>query len=319
MAQQKNRRRKRVVLIIRIKRKDITKMRKKSFIGQVILTLVLACLAAAIVIPFLILVGVSFSNEKDVLLNGYKLIPENFSLEAYRYVLKNPAQILQAYKITIIFASGATLLSLLFMSLLAYPLSRSDLPGRNIINFLIYFTMLFNGGLVPTYLLITKYLHLNDTVWVYILPTLVSVWHVFMIRTFFKGLPESIIEAAMIDGASQTRTLFRIVIPLSKPVLATVALLIFLGKWNSWFESMLYIKNQELVSLQYFLQRIMRNIQLLKESSETGQSLTQGSMDIPGETARMAMAVLVAGPALFVFPFFQKYFVKGLTVGGVKG
>ncbi len=295
-------------------------MKKKSLIGQIVLTLLLAALAVAIVIPFLILVGVSFSNEKDVLLNGYKLIPEQFSLEAYRYVLKNPGQILQAYKITAIFSALTTFLALLFMSLLAYPLSRNDLPGRNIINFLVYFTTLFSGGLVPTYLLITKYLHLNDTIWVYILPSLVSVWHVFMIRTFFKGLPDGIIEAAMIDGASQMRTLFGIVIPLSKPVLATVALLTFLGKWNSWFESMLYIKEQNLVSLQYFLQRIMRNIQLLRESSESGTpNMMQGSMDIPGETARMAMAVLVAGPALFVFPFFQKYFVKGLTVGGVKG
>jgi len=293
-------------------------MRKKSFIGQVILTVILSCLAALVIIPFLILVGVSFSEEKDILANGYKLIPENFSLVAYRYVLKNPAQILQAYKVTTLFSLATTVLSLLFMSLLAYPLSRSDLPGRNVINFLIFFTMLFNGGLVPTYLLNTKYLHIDDSMWIYILPSLVSVWNVFMLRTFFKGLPDSIVEAAMIDGASQTRTLFGIVIPLSKPVIATVALLTFLAKWNSWFESMLYIKNQELVSLQYFLQRIMRNIQLMKESSESGIQL-QASTEIPGETARMAMAVLVAGPALFVFPLFQKYFVKGLTVGGVKG
>ena len=294
-------------------------MKKKSFMGQIILTVLLTCLAIAIVIPFLILVGVSFSNEKDVLLNGYKLIPEHFSLEAYKYVLKNPRQILQAYEITAIFSVVATVLSLAFMSLLAYPLSRSDLPGKNIINFLLFFTMIFNGGLVPTYLLNTKYLHIDDTIWIYILPTLVNVWHVFMLRTFFKGLPDGIIEAAMIDGANQKLILLRIVLPLSKPVLATVALLTFLGKWNSWFESMLYINDQNLVSLQYFLQRIMKNIQLLKESSESGMNMVQGAVETPGETARMAMAVLVAGPALFVFPFFQKYFVKGLTVGGVKG
>lgn len=294
-------------------------MKKKSFIGQLILTILLACLAAAIVIPFLILVGVSFSEEKDVVVNGYKLIPEHFSLTAYKYVLKNPTQILQAYKITAIFSILGTFLSVLFMSLLAYPLSRNDLPGRNVINFLLFFTMLFSGGMVPSYLLITKYLHIDNTIWVYILPGLVGAWSVFMIRTFFKGLPDGIIEAAMIDGASQFRTFFGIVIPLSKPVIATIALLTFLGKWNSWFESMLYIKDQDLVSLQYFLQRIMRNIQLMKESSESGQVAVQAAVDIPGETARMAMAVLVAGPALFVFPFFQKYFVKGLTVGGVKG
>lgn len=295
-------------------------MKRKSFIGQVVLTVLLGLLAIGIVIPFLILVGVSFSEEKDVLLNGYKLIPENFSLSAYRYVLKNPGQILQAYKITAIFSAAGTFLGLLFMSLLAYPLSRRDLPGRNAINFMIFFTMLFNGGLVPSYILLTKYLHLNDTIWIYILPGLVNVWNVFMIRTFFAGLPNGIIEAAMIDGASQIRTLFGIAIPLSKPVLATVALLTFLGKWNSWFESMLYIKDQNLISLQYFLQRIMQNIQLLKDSSQQSEAIQiQAAVDVPGETARMAMAVLVAGPALFVFPFFQKYFVKGLTVGGVKG
>lgn len=294
-------------------------MRKKTLVGQSVLTIILACLAALIIIPFLVLVAVSFSEEKDILANGYKLIPENFSLTAYRYVLKNPHLILQAYKVTALFSAATTVLSLLFMSLLAYPLSRNDLPGRNVINFLIFFTMLFSGGLVPTYLLNTKYLHIDDSMWIYILPSLVNVWNVFMLRTFFKGLPDSIVEAAMIDGASQTRTLFGIVIPLSKPVIATVALLTFLAKWNSWFESMLYIKNQDLVSLQYFLQRIMRNIQLMKEASESGLQMNQSSMDIPGETARMAMAVLVAGPALFIFPFFQKYFVKGLTVGGVKG
>ena len=293
-------------------------MKKKSFIGQIILTVLLGGLAVAIVMPFLMLLGVSFSTEKDVLLNGYKLIPQNFSVDAYKYVLKNPEQMLKAYEITIIFSIAGTLLSVLFMSLLAYPLTKSDLPGRKVINFLLFFTMLFSGGLVPSYLLNTRYLHLDDTIWIYILPGLVSAWYTFMLRTFFKGLPDSISESAMIDGANQRVILFKIVLPLSKPVLATVALMTFLGKWNSWFDSMLYIKNQNLVSLQYYLQRIIRNIQLLKEANETGVNVA-GAVDIPGETARMAMAVIVAGPALFVFPFFQKYFVKGLTVGGVKG
>lgn len=295
-------------------------MKRKKYFGQIVLCIIMSLIAAGVVIPFLILVGVSFSTEKDVLLNGYKLIPEHFSLDAYSYVLKNPGQILQAYKVTIIFSAITTFLSVWVMCLLAYPLSRKDLPGRNKINFLIFFASLFNGGLVPTYILITKYLHLNDTLLVYILPALVSVWYVFMIRTFFMGLPDGIIEAAMIDGASQHRIFYGIVLPLSKPVIATVALLTFLGKWNSWFESMLYIKNQNLVSLQYFLQRIMRNIQLMKETQQSGSSVQiQAATEIPGETARMAMAVLVAGPALFIFPFFQKYFVKGLTVGSVKG
>ncbi len=293
---------------------------KRSLIGQLILVLLLSLIAAAVVIPFLILVGVSFSTEKDVLLEGYKLIPTTPSLDAYRYVLKNPGQILQAYKITIIFSLLGTFLTVMMTTMIAYPLARRDMKGRNLINFVIYFTTLFSGGLVPTYILLTKYLQLDDTIWIYVLPGMVSAFNVFMVRTFFQGLPDGIVEAAMIDGASQWRIYLTFAIPLSKPVIATVALMTFLGKWNSWFESMLYIKNQELVSLQYFLQRIMRNIQLMKESSnELGGAQIGAAMDIPGETARMAMAVLVAGPALFIFPFFQKYFVKGLTVGSVKG
>ena len=295
-------------------------MKLKKNIGQILLSTFMIALAICIVIPFLILVGVSFSEEKDVIANGYKLIPEHFSLEAYKFVLKNPAQILQAYKITIIFSAVGTFLAVWVMSLLAYGLSRTDLPGRKYVNIFVFIPMLFGGGLVPTYLLITKYLHIDNTILVYILPSLISVWHVFMIRTFFQGLPDGIIEAAMIDGANQHRIFYSMVLPLSKPVLATVALLTFLGKWNEWFTSMLYINDQKLVSLQYFLQRIMRNIQLLKESStESSSTVITSAIEVPGETARMAMAVLVAGPALFIFPFFQKYFVKGLTVGSVKG
>ena len=295
-------------------------MKLKKNIGQILLSTFMIALAICIVIPFLILVGVSFSEEKDVIANGYKLIPEHFSLEAYKFILKNPAQILQAYKITIIFSAVGTFLAVWVMSLLAYGLSRTDLPGRKYVNIFVFIPMLFGGGLVPTYLLITKYLHIDNTILVYILPSLISVWHVFMIRTFFQGLPDGIIEAAMIDGANQHRIFYSMVLPLSKPVLATVALLTFLGKWNEWFTSMLYINDQKLVSLQYFLQRIMRNIQLLKESStESSSTVITSAIEVPGETARMAMAVLVAGPALFIFPFFQKYFVKGLTVGSVKG
>ena len=295
-------------------------MKLKKNIGQILLSTFMIALAICIVIPFLILVGVSFSEEKDVIANGYKLIPEHFSLEAYKFVLKNPAQILQAYKITIIFSAVGTFLAVWVMSLLAYGLSRTDLPGRKYVNIFVFIPMLFGGGLLRTYLLITKYLHIDNTILVYILPSLISVWHVFMIRTFFQGLPDGIIEAAMIDGANQHRIFYSMVLPLSKPVLATVALLTFLGKWNEWFTSMLYINDQKLVSLQYFLQRIMRNIQLLKESStESSSTVITSAIEVPGETARMAMAVLVAGPALFIFPFFQKYFVKGLTVGSVKG
>lgn len=293
-------------------------MKKKRRIGQIILSVLLILLGCAIIIPFLLVLGVSFSNEQDIMLKGYSLIPEHINLSAYKYVLQNPTDILQAYKITIIFATLGTLMTVFFTALIAYPISRPDMKGKKIINYMLLITMLFSGGLAPTYILNTRYLHLGNTIWIYIIPSLLSPWNIFMMRTFFSQLPESLVEAARIDGASQMRIFLRIIIPLSKPVIATIAVMTFVGKWNSWYESLLYIDDYTKVSLQYFLQRMMKNIALIKEMSAMGMSMS-GAMTIPSETARMAMAILVAGPILFVFPFFQKYFVKGLTVGGVKG
>lgn len=293
-------------------------MKKKRRIGQIILSTLLILLGCAIIIPFLLILGVSFSNEQDIMLNGYSLIPEHIDLSAYKYVLQNPSEILQAYKITIIFAALGTLMTVFFTALIAYPISRPDMKGKKIINYMLLITMLFSGGLAPTYILNTRYLHLGNTIWIYIIPSLLSSWNIFMMRTFFAQLPESLVEAARIDGASQMRIFLGIIIPLSKPVIATIAVMTFVGKWNSWYESLLYIDDYTKVSLQYFLQRMMKNIALIKEMSKMGMSMS-GAMTIPSETARMAMAILVAGPILFVFPFFQKYFVKGLTVGGVKG
>ena len=211
-------------------------------------------------------------------------------------------------------------LAVLFMAMLAYPLSKRDFKGKKTISFYVYFTMLFSGGLVPTYILITEYLHLDDTLWVYILPGLISPWYVFMMRTFFQDIPYEISESACIDGAGEYTIFFRMILPLSKPVLATVALFTFLAKWSDWYTAMLYINDDNLISLQYLLQRMMENITLLTTISDSGGlAMTLSDVEIPSETVRMAMAVIVAGPALLIFPFFQKYFVKGLTIGSVKG
>lgn len=292
-------------------------MKKKELNGQIILGLIFIISCVLIIIPFLLVVSVSLSKESDIIDSGYRMLPLHFDGAAYKYLFKNPKAILNAYKVTAIFSVAATVLSVLLMCMLAYGLAKPRLKGKNGMSFFIYFTMLFNGGLVSTYILITQYLHLGDTIWVYILPGLISPWYVFMIRTFFNGLPYEICESAMIDGASEYRIFFGMVLPLSKPVIATVALFVLLGKWNDWMTSMLYIDNEDLISLQYLLQRIMNNIKILQEN-EQAQNLIS-SADIPSETIRMAMAVVVAGPALLVFPFFQKYFVKGLTVGSVKG
>ena len=287
---------------------------------QIIIHIILSLLAALFLLPFLLVVSISVSTETDILYNGYKLIPEHFSLAAYEYIFRNAGVIIQAYQTTALFSIISMVLSVLLMTLLAYPLSQKAFKGRKFINLMVYFTMLFSGGLVPVYILNTQYLHLGNTIWIYILPSLISPWYVFLMRTFFQQIPEEIHESAVVDGANEFLFVFRMVLPLSKPVLATVALFTFLGKWNEWFVSMLYIDNQKLVSLQYLLQRMMNNVKLLQDSARSGMgSVFVDSSKIPTETIRMAMAVVVAGPALLVFPFFQKYFVKGLTVGSVKG
>lgn len=286
---------------------------KSNILNHIILIILCFCVIA----PFVILVSASFSDEMALARQGYGLLPREASLEAYKYVFKSPDTIINAYKVTIFTSIVYTLMATFLMACVAYPLTKSDMVGRNQLNFYIYFTQLFGGGLIPTYILITQYLHLNDTLWVYLLPHLISPWYIFMMRTFFKGIPGEISESAYIDGANEYTIFFKIIIPLSKPVIATVALMMFLAKWNNWMDSMLYMEKEHLQMLQYQLQKIMQNIKLL-QNAEIDSSFLNAA-DIPSETARMAMAVVAAGPALCIFPFFQKYFVKGLTVGSVKG
>lgn len=294
-------------------------MKNKSKAYQVLLITILCILCALVVLPFLLLVSISFSEESDIVYNGYKLWPENFSVASYRYLLGNSTAVFDAYKVTIFYSLVGMALSVLLTAMMAYPLTRRNLKGRKFMSFYIYFTMLFGGGMVPSYILITQYLHLDNTLLVYIIPGLMSPWNVFMARSFFSDLPEEMIESAKIDGATEYRIFFNFVIPLSKPVLATIALNVFLLKWNEWMTCMLYITNSKLYSLQYLLQSIMENIRVLQEAQASGTGLMLSESEIPAETVRMAMAVIAAGPAVLVFPFFQKYFVKGMTVGSVKG
>lgn len=293
-------------------------MKESSKISQIVLNLIFIVLTLLIIYPFLLVVAISFSDETTVMNEGYKLFPSLYSLAAYKFVFRNPLSVLNAYKVTAIFSVICMVLSTVLQACIAFAITNKKLKGRMQISFFLYFTMLFSGGLVPSYILNTQYLHLDDTIWIYILPALISPWNVFMMRTQFQGIPDSLYEAAKLDGASMYRILFQMVIPLSKPVLATVALSCFLGKWNDWNTSMLYINNEKLISLQYLLQRLMQNIQMLQNDTASSMGVAN-YVDIPSETVRMALAVVVAGPALFVFPFFQKYFVKGLAVGSVKG
>ena len=293
-------------------------MKKKTIMSQSLLIAFFVLLCVVIIVPFVMLLSISLSSEADVAKYGYQLFPKAIDFSAYQFVFNNPTTVLRAYGVTGFFSIVAMVLSLALQAMCAYPLSRKNLRGRMGISFYLYFTMLFSGGMVPSFILITQYLHLNNTIWVYIIPGLINPWYIFMIRTFYQSLPGEIIESAYVDGANEYTIFFRIVVPLCKPVFATVALFTFLNKWNDWMTSVLYVDDPNLYSLQYLLQKILKDVELLANNQQNAQ-LTQQAVEVPSETVRMAMVVVVAGPALVVFPFFQKYFVKGLTVGSVKG
>lgn len=285
---------------------------------QVGLNIAFIAITLCYIIPFLLIVSVSFSDETSIMRYGYSLIPHAFSNAAYRMVFRNPTQILNSYRTTIIFTIVATVLGVLVMGILAYPMSRSSYKYGKFLAFYVLFTMLFNGGMVPTYILLTKYLSLKNSIWVYILPALVQAYYVIIIRTNYKSLPEELIEAAKLDGASEFYICTRVVMPLCKPVLASVAFLFFVGKWNDWYTALLYIDKSELYSLQYLLQKILNSMEYLNNLAKQG-SVNMDFVQMPTESYRYAMAIVAAGPVLVVFPFFQKYFSKGMLLGGVKG
>lgn len=295
------------------------KKKKKLPTGQLILHIIFIIMCALYLIPFLMIISVSLTSEASLLKDGYGLIPKEFSLEAYKLVFADPTQILTSYRVTIIFTATATFLAVLIMGIMAYPLSRPNYKYGKVLSFYVLFTMLFSGGMVPSYLLIVKYLHLNNTIWVYILPGLISAYNLLIIRTNYKSLPNELIEAAKIDGAEEVFICFKIVMPLCKPVLASIGFLFLVSKWNDWNTALLYITNPDLYSLQFLLQKILREIEYLQQLAMEGMSEIGDMTELPSESFRYAMAMVAAGPVLCVFPFFQKYFAKGMTLGGVKG
>lgn len=296
-------------------------MMKKNILNyKLVIHLIFILMCLSFLIPLIYMVSLSFTPEDIIRSNGYKLFPEKVDFAAYKSIFSNPLQLVNSYKITIEFSVIGTFLSLVVMTMMAYALSREQFKARQGVTFFIYFTMLFSGGLVPSYMINTKYLHLTDTLWAYILPGLASAYYILILRTFFKGIPASLIEAAKIDGASEFKIFRIIVLPLSKPVLATVALLTLLGKWNDWMTSLLYITENDMFSLQYLLQKILRETEFIEQMArESTSTLIQLEDSSPVESMRFAMAILAAGPMLVIFPFFQKYFTRGLTIGAVKG
>ena len=277
----------------------------------------LLCLFALIcIIPFFLIIASSFTSESYIIKNGYVLWPKEFSLTAYELIFKNPAKILRAYGVTAFVTITGTALSVFINAMTGYVLQRKDFKWRNIFSFYFFFTTLFSGGLVPWYILCVKTLHLKNTIWVLIIPTMVSVWNIILVKGFMGGIPGEITESAKIDGAGDFRIFVKLILPLSKPVIATIGLFTALAYWNDWYMCMLFIDKKELFDLQYLLYQLMGSIKALREiASQTTVSVSS----MPIESTKMALTIVATGPIILVYPFVQKYFVKGLTLGAVKG
>ncbi len=267
--------------------------------------------------PIAVVVSISVSDIHDIYDVGYRLIPRKFNFSAYTFIFKAPDQLLNSYRVSIIVTALGTVSSLLIMSMLAFPMSRKSFKYRRIITAFVFFTIIFNPGLVPWYINISQTLGLRNTLLALIVPYLVWGWFTMLLRTFFQSIPEELYESCEMDGANQFTIFFRITLPLSKPALASVGLLSLLRYWNDWFLGLLFTNTNEMMPLQLWLYNIMVNIEeMSRVAADAGIIET---VNFPTESARMAMAVLDAGPVLIILPFFQKYFVKGITVGSVKG
>lgn len=271
--------------------------------------------AVMCLIPFLVVLGSSFTDEITLVKEGYNIIPRKFSVNSYKMVAQ-ASDILQAYKVTIFVTVVGTVLSMLFTCSISYAMSVKKLAIRSGLALFIYFTMLFNGGLVANYLMITKVLNLKDNIWVLILPSMVNAYNCLLMRNFFNGVPASLAESAKIDGANDIKILFRIILPVSTPGIATIGLFYALGYWNEWYKVLLYISSEKLYTLQYLIMSILRKINY---ASTLPEATLSGQETLPTYGFRMAAVVVAIGPIIFLYPFLQKYFVQGLTVGSVKG
>lgn len=289
-------------------------------ITQIVSHVFLIILSLASIIPFIILISSSLTSEEMILREGYNFWPAEFSLAAYDYLFNNASDIMRAYGITIFVTVVGTVFSLIITAMLAYGLSRKDIPYRNTLSFIVFFTLLFNGGLVPTYLVYTQMFDVKNTIWALIVPgLLMNGFNVLLMRSFFvMSIPEPVIESARIDGAGEFRTFVSIVLPLSLPILATIGLLQTIIYWNDWFNGLIYLTDPKLFSIQNILNRMMSDIQFLA-SSNLGSNASQAAAEIPSTAVRMAIAVIGILPIIVAYPFFQKYLVKGIQLGAVKG
>lgn len=268
-----------------------------------------------VLVPFIMMLSSSFETESNIVKYGFSLYPRDFTLASYKYLLSDD-QILRAYGVTIFITVVGTILSMLATISIAYGLAQKKVKFKNGVTFFLYFTMLFSGGLAPSYLLISKYLGMRDTIWVMIIPILFSPWNAFLMRNFFKTIPEELTESAYIDGAHELIILFKIILPVSVPGIATISLFYALGYWNQWYQAMLFIDDRTLFPLQYIIMELVQRAEFVKNVASSAGIPTS---EIPSNSLKMATTVVTIGPIILLYPFLQKYFTSGLTVGAIKG
>jgi len=285
---------------------------------QLVVNFLLLLVTLCMVLPLVLLFLSSITDEKVLVANGYSFIPEKFSLAAYEYIIQQASTIWRAYGITIFVTLAGTAGSLFLASLTAFPISIPELPGRNVISFFVFFTMLFSGGLVPSYIMWTTIFGIRNTIYAYLLPNfLLSAFNIILIRTFFQtNIPGEIYDAAKIDGASYMKIYWKIVLPLGKPILAAVGLFTALTYWNDWTNGLYYISDPKLLSIQTLLNRMVQDIKALTANSAASSGTL---LHIPQVSIRMAIAFVAILPILMIYPFLQKYFASGIMLGAVKG
>ena len=288
---------------------------------QVAANLIMIVLTLFCLLPFLLLIISSITQENALVRNGYSFFPEQIDFAAYKYLLVDSTSIVRGYILSAFVTVTGTVANLAVTTLFAYPLSRRDLPGRAFISFFLFFTMLFNGGLVPSYIMWTQTFHIKNTIAALLFPNLMmGAFYVILMRTYFTtNIPEAVIEAARIDGAGELTILVRVVLPMSVPIIVTLALLVGLGYWNDWLNGLYYINEDRLYSIQVLLNKMLMDVQFLMSNTNAAQSLQNQDIALPSTGIKMAVAVMGALPVLVIYPFFQKYFVKGIVIGAVKG
>ncbi|MDE8329737.1 carbohydrate ABC transporter permease [Erysipelothrix rhusiopathiae] len=302
-----------------MKKKKIEKVEVRSFSKNTdrVFNVIIGLFALSCIFPFIFVIVVSFTTETALMVNGYTLFPKEVSLDGYKFLYDFKGQLLNSFGITVFITVVGTLINTTFTSTYAYAISRPNFRYRRFFTKFALLTMLFSAGMIPNYIVMTKLLGLKDTVWALILPMALSPFNIIVMRTFFKRtVPDAIIESARIDGASEFRIFIQIVLPLAVPGIATISLFAALAFWNDWFNALLYINSENLYPLQYLLMKIQSNLDYI--SQNVGLSGINSGIGLPKESARMAMVVLSTLPIAVSYPFFQKYFVSGLTIGGVK-